>query len=212
MSRCPVNRKKKCIYWRASPLKKNMESFELKTNIAFLLTLRFPNHIYPDFPGAAKMLGVQMPIKSCFFGYHSHVNQTESRESGIGSVIPVQLHFNLHAGLALRCWCDPGFYPLTVINLAALRGGCRGHVRACVFVSRRWVLHAAWRIRTRPLIDLWQENALLIRHCFIIRHCRDSRLGLARFNGWKNGGVETEAEGKLKCPSFFYSLFIHSSH
>ncbi len=36
-------KEKKCIYWSASPLKKNKEFFELKTNTAFLLTLRFPN-------------------------------------------------------------------------------------------------------------------------------------------------------------------------
>lgn len=82
------------------------------------------------------MLGIQMPIKSCFFRLPlACESREESRESGIGSVIPVQLHFNPHAGLALRCWCDPGFYPLTVINLAALRGGCRGRVRVCLSVG-----------------------------------------------------------------------------
>lgn len=65
----------------------------------------------------------------------------ESRESGIGSVIPVQLHFNPHAGIALRCWCDPGFYPLTVINLAALRGwGCRGRVLVCLSVGGKFCM------------------------------------------------------------------------
>lgn len=55
----------------------------------------------------------------------------ESRESGIGSVIPVQLHFNPHAGDA---GVTQGFIHLLLL-IWLLSGGCMG--RVLVFVSRR---------------------------------------------------------------------------
>lgn len=119
-------------------LKKNNESFELKTDITFLLTPCFSQTHKPRFTRSSaeiKCLGFRCQLSPCF-SFLGLLLVCESRESGIGSVIPVQMHFNPHAGIALRCWCDPGFYPLTVINLAALRVGLQGTC-ACVFVSRR---------------------------------------------------------------------------
>lgn len=178
---------------------RNEESFQ--TEFAFVLTqCFFLFHAKPRrFSRSRKREARQLPL-ACDSQGIMGAQSTQSASSTRTLIRIQELH--LDAG-ATR-----GFIHLLLL-IWLFSEGTAGAERACLSVGGEFCMQGD-RSATQSLIDLWQENALLIRHCFISGRCRVSRLGLAGFNGWESGGEEMREEGNGAW--FFNSSFLHSSH